>query len=129
MDYKHCCVIDETGHYKEFVMAEEQLDSASGETVLTPKHYTLSDSEHLIEANPPTFRMYAGTKGFVKPVWNGDAWEESATAEEIEKWEIEHPAPDPEPSPTPSNNLETRVAAVEHDVADLTAAVEKGLSL
>lgn len=35
----------------------------------------------------------------------------------------------PDPEPTPSNNLETRVSAVEHDVADLTAAVEKGLSL
>lgn len=39
------------------------------------------------------------------------------------------PEPEPEPTPTPSGDLETRVAAVEHDVADLTAAVEKGLSL
>lgn len=34
-----------------------------------------------------------------------------------------------DPEPAPSGDLENRVAAVEHDVADLTAAVEKGLSL
>lgn len=37
--------------------------------------------------------------------------------------------PDPEPEPEPAADLETRVATVETDLADLTAAVEKGLSL
>ena len=34
-----------------------------------------------------------------------------------------------EPTPTPAGNLEERVSAVESDVADLTAAIEKGLAL
>lgn len=33
------------------------------------------------------------------------------------------------PAPTPDDNLESRVATVESDVASLTAAIEKGLSL
>lgn len=33
------------------------------------------------------------------------------------------------PAPAPSGNLEERVASVESDVASLTAAIEKGLSL
>lgn len=33
------------------------------------------------------------------------------------------------PVPAPSDNLEERVTAVESDVASLTAAIEKGLSL
>lgn len=33
------------------------------------------------------------------------------------------------PVPAPSNNLAERVTAVESDVADLTAAIEKGLAL
>ena len=33
------------------------------------------------------------------------------------------------PTPAPSGNLEERVTAVESDVADLTAAIQKGLSL
>ncbi len=33
------------------------------------------------------------------------------------------------PTPAPSGTLEERVTAVESDVADLTAAIQKGLSL
>lgn len=33
------------------------------------------------------------------------------------------------PAPAPSGNLEERVTAVESDVANLTAAIEKGLAL
>jgi len=33
------------------------------------------------------------------------------------------------PAPAPSGNLEERVSAMESDVASLTAAIEKGLSL
>lgn len=39
------------------------------------------------------------------------------------------PSPEPEPKPEPSGTLEERVTEVEEDVAALTAAVEKGLSL
>lgn len=49
-----------------------------------------------------------------------EAYNGEVTVEEV---------PDPETPDTPTGDLETRVAAVEHDVADLTAAVEKGLSL
>ena len=39
------------------------------------------------------------------------------------------PKPEPDPVPEPSADLAERVAAVESDVADLTAAIEKGLAL
>lgn len=41
---------------------------------------------------------------------------------------IYDPLPEPE-QPEPDPSLETRVTAVESDVADLTAAIKKGLSL
>ena len=41
---------------------------------------------------------------------------------------IYDPLPEPE-QPEPDPSLETRVTAVESDVADLTAAIQKGLSL
>lgn len=46
------------------------------------------------------------------------------TAEEIAAQEEAN-----NPIPAPSGNLEERVAIVESDVADLTAAIEKGLAL
>lgn len=109
MNYKHCCVIDETGRYKEFVMAEEQVDSSSGETSLTPKRYTLSDGERLIEANPPTLRLDAGTKGYVSPVWDGEKWVESATDEEISAWETENPET--------ASSVEEQIAALKAELS------------
>lgn len=46
------------------------------------------------------------------------------TAEEIAAQEEAN-----KPAPSPSGDLESRVSAVESDVASLTAAIEKGLSL
>lgn len=46
------------------------------------------------------------------------------TAEEIAEQEESN-----KPTPAPAGNLEERVTAVESDVADLTAAIKKGLSL
>lgn len=46
------------------------------------------------------------------------------TAEEIASQEEAN-----KPTPAPAGNLEERVTAVEFDVADLTAAIQKGLSL
>ena len=46
------------------------------------------------------------------------------TAEEIKAQEEANT-----PAPAPSDGLAERVAAVESDVADLTAAIEKGLAL
>ena len=50
--------------------------------------------------------------------WRECTPEEIAAQEEANK-----------PTPAPSGNLEERVTAVESDVADLTAAIQKGLSL
>ena len=49
-----------------------------------------------------------------------EAYNGEVTVEEV---------PDPEPAPTPSGDLESRIAAVETDLAGLTTAVEKGLNL
>lgn len=46
----------------------------------------------------------------------------------IDKKYVYDPKP-VEPAPEPSPSLESRVATVEADVASLTAAIEKGLSL
>lgn len=85
MAKKYCCVIDENSRYVTFVLI---LDGVI-------QFYTLKDAERLIDAKPPTCRQYAGTDGFVDPIWNVDtsAWVEGATNQEIAEWEANHPAP------------------------------------
>ena len=68
--------------------------------------------------NPP-LRDYAGTCLYK---WDG----ENVLYRTEEEIDADRPAA---PEPAPSSDLETRISAVESDVADLTAAVEKGLSL
>ena len=61
---------------------------------------------------------HAGADGFIKPAWNSPAWIESATSEEIEAWEAEHPAP----SPAPPSESE-RIASLETQMTDAQMAL------
>lgn len=86
MNYKHCCVIDEAGYYQTFVLVllpEDAEPQVQG--------YKLKSGESLVDAAPPSTRPYAGTTGLVKPLWDGTAWTEGATDEEIAVWETENP--------------------------------------
>ena len=65
MDYKHYCVIDSQGYYVTLVLVVDGV----------VQNYTLKEGERLIDAAPPD--------GYIKPIWNGSTWAESATAEEI----------------------------------------------
>ncbi|MEG0017348.1 MAG: hypothetical protein RR879_05240 [Hydrogenoanaerobacterium sp.] len=69
MKYKHCCVIDENNDFKAFVQV---LIKPNGEEI---QSYIMKNSERLIDAAPPL--------NIVKAKWNGTAWEEMATPEEI----------------------------------------------
>lgn len=85
---KYCCVIKEN-KYKDFVIVNDDG---------TVQYYELQDGEELVETMPPTMKTDAGSIGFIFPVWDGDKWIESATAEEIAEWDAEHPAPVPVPT-------------------------------
>lgn len=114
LSYKHCCVIDSAKHYKTFVLVTQEPDE-SGEMQNIVNNYTLFPDEELIDTYPPVFRPYAGADGFIKPFWDGSAWAEEATTEEIAAWELEHPAPEiPEPTP----DLADRVNTLETEKAD-----------
>lgn len=93
MNYKYCCVIDVNGKYVEFVLVHLSRDTQIVDS------YTLKEGEALVDSNPPKMRMCAGAEGFISPVWDGESWVESATADEIAAWEDEHPAPEPETEP------------------------------
>jgi len=75
----------------------------------TIQHYTLKEGESLIDAAPPTYRPSAGAVGLVNPRWDGSAWVEAATTEEITAWESDHPAPEP-PGPSTVDVLGAQVA-------------------
>lgn len=94
MQEKLCCVVDEGGVYKAFVIVQTKQGEGS-EPVETVLGYKLAEGEHLIDTLPPLKRLHVGTMGLVKPRWNEDAetWCEGATAEELAAWEVEHPAP------------------------------------
>lgn len=65
MNYKHCCVIDTNGYYRDLVLVVDG----------TIQYYSLNKGETLIDAPTPA--------DFIKPRWNGKEWTEGATAEEI----------------------------------------------
>lgn len=90
---RDCCVID-AGLYCAFVTVQTE-QGADGEPKETVLGYKLVEGERLIDAAPPDKRLHAGSTGFVKPRWDEDAaaWVEGATAEELDTWEAEHPAP------------------------------------
>ena len=120
MDYKHCCVIDAQNRYKTLVLVVNEPDE-TGELQEKVQYYTLSEGERLIDAAPPVMRPYIGADGFIKPVWEGSKWMESATNEEITAWEAEHPAP---PSPTPSRE-DRGLADIALKLAQLEAAIKQ----
>ena len=71
-------------------------------------------------------RPYIGADGFIKPAWNGSAWIESATSEEITEWEAEHPAPPPTP-PSESEriaSLETQMTAAQMALVEAYEAAD-----
>ena len=120
MDYKHCCVIDAQNRYKTLVLVVNEPDE-TGKLQEKVQYYTLSEGERLIDAAPPVMRPYIGADGFIKPVWEGSKWMESATNEEITAWEAEHPAP---PSPTPSRE-DRGLADIALKLAQLEAAIKQ----
>lgn len=65
MDYKHCCVIDAEGNYKEFVLVVN--DKVQG--------YVLQRGEQLVDAPFPG--------GYVRPKWDKNSWQETVTENEI----------------------------------------------
>lgn len=127
MKERHCCVIDAAKKYTTFVLVQTverpQKDgsTAEGEEIL---HYKLKDGETLIDAMPPVQRQHAGQTGFLAPVWDADAgeWSETATADEIEAWEQEHPAPEVPPAPMSNAELEQENKLLK---AQLNAATER----
>lgn len=73
-NYKHSCVIDAAGFYITLVLVIFE-PAGTGETTEEIQGYTLKSGEYIIDTAPPS--------GFIKPKWNGSAWEETATSEEI----------------------------------------------
>ena len=78
------CIIDEAGRYIDYALEDD-----SG--VL--QYYALRDGEQTVETLPPIFKGNAGTSGLVSPVWDGSAWTEGATDEEIAAFDAANPAP------------------------------------
>lgn len=120
VNYAHYCVIDAQNAYKMFVLVLLEQDGTGMQKEVI-QYYTLSEGERLIDAAPPVIRPYAGADGFIKPVWEGSEWMESATNEEIAAWEAEHPAP---PSPTPSREQQG-LADIALKLAQQEAAIKQ----
>ena len=120
MTYKHYCITDAQNRYKTLVLVINEPDE-TGEIQERVQYYTLLEGERLIDAAPPAIRPYAGADGFIKPVWKGSKWMESAANEEIAAWEAEHPAP---PSPTPSREQQG-LADIALKLAQQEAAIKQ----
>lgn len=96
VNYKHYCVIDSRKRFVTLVLVHD-INGAQ-----EIQGYTLKLGEALVDTNFPTMRPCAGAEGFINPTWDGFAWVESATADEISAWEKLHPAEDvPEPEVEP----------------------------
>ena len=120
-DNPHRCVIDCDGYYVNFVLLVEQAD---GEAV--PYSYEMQPGESLIEATSPT--------NMIRPRWTGDAWEETASPEEVEAAKPEPPPPAP---PSEMELLATEVSTMmammqqQNDmaIAELTTLVAMGMEV
>ena len=86
MTEKHCCVINAEKRYVTYVLV---LTDQSG--VETVQNYTLHEGEQLIDATPPKQRTSTAPDGYIVPVWDGTAWTEEATEEEVAAWNELHP--------------------------------------
>ncbi len=95
IESRYCCVVSEAGEYLTLVLVQKIADPSTGEKTDQIQNCKLKDGERLVEAAPPTMRPYAGAAGYIYPRWDDDtdAWIEAATAEQIDAWEAEHPAP------------------------------------
>ena len=90
MHYKHCCVVDAKGFYKDYVLVQTENEE---QTVVG---YTMQEGDMLIDSETtPDRKQHAGSTGFVRPRWDEDVetWTEGASAEELATWEAAHPAP------------------------------------
>lgn len=108
MSSPYRCVVDADNIYVDCVevtvVNHRDAETDDIEPILVPQHYRLKPDESLINATPPTPRLYAGWPGLVRPRWDWDAetWVEDASDTEIAAWEAEHPAPEmSEPVPDP----------------------------
>lgn len=77
--HRHACVVDAEGAYVEFVLVD--VYEQDGIEAYTPQYYEMNEGETLVFTAPPPF---------IRPVWNGEAWAEAATEEEIAAWDAEH---------------------------------------
>lgn len=93
--YKHCCVIGNDNKFNDFVLVRINKNEKTGELVETIENYIMGDGQRLIESNPPTMKVNADIDGFINPVWSDkkNSWVETATKEEIDIWNAEHPVP------------------------------------
>ena len=120
MKERHCCVIDAAQKYVTFVLVQNvERPQKDGSTVEAEEilHYKLKDGETLIDAMPPVQRQHAGQTGFLAPVWDGEAWSETATADEIEAWEQGHPTPEVPPAPMSNAELEAENKLLKAQIA------------
>lgn len=113
MSHRHCCVIDAEGLYKTLVLVITKPNMEGHEQEFI-EHYRLADGETIIDARAPGGNL-------CKPRWNGKAWEESATPEEIEAWQLEK---DENAPPLPAGpTLPERVGSLEDQMTDTQLAL------
>lgn len=113
---------------KELTLKDEASDASitfvfewrDGGMVEQIQGYTLAEGESLVArtdaCRQPTVKPCVGAPGFVRPRWDGAAWTEGATEEEIIAWELEHPTPE---TTGPDGLTQTQLA-----VAELAQVVE-----
>lgn len=117
---KHCSVIDAEGRHVTYVLVkirDKPLEDGGTEQIEEVQNYTLKDGEQLVDTQPPVQRQHAGQTGFLAPVWDGEAWSETATAEEIAAWEQAHPAPEVVPTPKSNAELEAENKLLKAQIA------------
>ena len=117
---KHCSVIDAEGKHVTYVLVkirDKPLEDGVTEQVEEVQNYTLKDGEQLVDASPPVMRQHAGSTGFISPVWDGNQWAETATADKITAWEQEHPAPEVKPAPMSNAELEQENKLLKAQIA------------
>ena len=109
--YRTYLVIDKDNCYVDVVNASIETDPNTGAEAVTVCYREMQAGERLVETSAdwhhPSQPPYAGMPGLIKACWDGSAWVEGATDEEITAWELAHPAPEPPPMTMTESLLDT----------------------
>ncbi|MCL2462485.1 MAG: hypothetical protein FWF44_07450 [Defluviitaleaceae bacterium] len=119
MQVKHAIVINEQGYKTEFCLVDIVIN-ADGTVTEVPQYYTLKPGESFV------YDGIGNALSMLKPRWDGSAWTETATQQEIEA--AIPPLMEPQKAAPTNLELDEKLTLVMNAIAEIHEATGLGAS-